>query len=145
MIRWRASRRSTSRISWASVSSSTVQAGHDSALFDRPEIGALLQEHLGFTFRDFTTVRSAIQERYNRIITGLRNETGDIAMRCQAEGRDPTVQEIQAFRKSMSAFMVLPGERASFTVSVSQNMASARSPAANCAPLARRPFRRTDE
>ena len=95
----------------------SVQAGHDSALFDLPEIGALLQKHLGFTFRDFTTVRSAIQERYSRIITGLRNETGDIAMRCQAEGRDPTVQEIQAFRKSMSAFMILPGERASFTVS----------------------------
>ncbi len=95
----------------------SVQAGHDSALFDRPEIGALLQKYLGFTFRDFTTVRSAIQERYSRIITGLRNETGEIAMRCQAEGRDPTVQEIQAFRKSMSAFMFLPGERASFTVS----------------------------
>ena len=38
-------------------------------------------------------------------------------MRCQAEGRDPTEQEIQAFRESMSAFMFLPGERASFTVS----------------------------
>jgi len=95
----------------------SVQAKHDSALFDRPEIGALLQEHLGFTFGDFTTVRSAIQERYSRILTGLRDETGDIVMRCQAEGRDPTVQEIQAFRTSMSAFMVLPGARASFTVS----------------------------
>ncbi len=95
----------------------SVQAEHDSALFDRPEIDALLQEHLGFTFGDFTTVRSAVQERYSRILTGLRDETGDIVMRCQAEGRDPTEQEIQAFRKSMSAFMFLPGERASFTVS----------------------------
>jgi hypothetical protein len=94
----------------------SVQAKHDSALFDRPEIGTLLQEHLGFTFGDFTTVRSAVQERYSRIITGLRNETGYIATRCQAEGRDPTEQEIQAFRKSMSAFMILPGGRASFTV-----------------------------
>jgi hypothetical protein len=95
----------------------SVQAGHDSALFDRPEIGAHLQEHLGFTFDDFTTVRSAVQERYSRILTGLRDETGDIVMRCQAEGRDPTEQEIQAFRESMSGFMFLPGERASFTVS----------------------------
>lgn len=94
----------------------SVQAEHDSALFDRPEIGALLREHLGFTFGDFATVRSAVQKRYSRILTGLRDETGGIAMRCQAEGRDPTEQEIQAFRKSMSAFMFLPGERASFTV-----------------------------
>jgi hypothetical protein len=95
----------------------SVQAAHDSALFDRPDIGALLQEHLGFTFGDFATVRSAIQERYSRILTGLRDETGDIMMRCQSEGRDPTQEEIQAFRISMSAFMFLPGERASFTVS----------------------------
>jgi hypothetical protein len=95
----------------------SVQAEHDGALFDRPEIGALLQEHLGFTFCDFATVRSTIQERYSRILTGLRDETGDIVMRCQAEGREPTEEEILAFRKSMSAFMVLPGERASFTVS----------------------------
>lgn len=38
-------------------------------------------------------------------------------MRCQAEGRDPTEPEILAFRQSMSAFMFLPGERASFTCS----------------------------
>lgn len=95
----------------------SVQEEHDSALFDGPEIGALLQEHLGFTFREFTTVRSAIEERYSRILTGLRDETGEIVMRCRAEGRDPTEQEIRAFRQSMSAFMFLPGERASFTVS----------------------------
>ena len=95
----------------------SVQAEHDSALFDRPEIDTLLQKHLGFTFCDFTTVRSAIQERYSRILTGLRDETGHIVMRCQAEGRDPMDQEIEAFRKSMSALMFLPGERASFTVS----------------------------
>ena len=76
-----------------------------------------LQEHLGFTFCDFTTVRSAVQERYSRILTGLRDETGDIVMRCRADGRDPTEEETRAFRKSMSALMFLPGERASFTVS----------------------------
>jgi hypothetical protein len=95
----------------------SVQAEHDGALFDRPEIEGLLQEHLGFTFGDFTRVRSAFRERDNRILTGLRDETGDIVRRCQAEGRDPTEQEIQVFRKSMSAFMFLPGERAAFTVS----------------------------
>lgn len=95
----------------------SVQAEHDSALFDRPEIDALLQEHLGFAFCDFTTVRSVVQRRYSRILTRLRDETGDIVMRCQAEDRDPTEEEIRAFRKSMSAFMFLPGERASFTVS----------------------------
>ena len=63
-------------------------------------------EHLGFTFGDFTAVRSAIQERYSRILTGLRDETGDIVMRCQAEGREPTDEEILAFRKSMSGLHV---------------------------------------
>lgn len=33
------------------------------ALFGQPEMGALLQGCLGFSFRDFTAVRSAIQER----------------------------------------------------------------------------------
>ena len=37
----------------------SVQAEHDSALFDRPKIDTLLQEHLGFTFADFSAVRSA--------------------------------------------------------------------------------------
>jgi hypothetical protein len=95
----------------------SVEAEHDTALFGRPDISALLRERLGFTFGEFTTVRSAIQERYSRILTNLRDETGGIVMRCQAERRDPTEEEAAAFRESMSAFMILPGERASFTVS----------------------------
>jgi hypothetical protein len=93
----------------------SVQAEHETALFARPEIDVLLQEHLGFTFGDFTTVRSAIQARYSRVLTGLRDETGGIVMRCQDERRDPTEQEIRAFGNAMSASMFLPGERASFT------------------------------
>jgi hypothetical protein len=95
----------------------SIEAEHDTALFGRPDISLLLREHLGFAFGEFTTVRSAIQERYSRILTSLRDETGDIVIRCQAEGRDPTEEEIEAFRDAMSAFMILPGERASFTVS----------------------------
>ena len=97
MIRWRASRRSTSRISWASASSSTTQCKLSTTARSLTGLrsSSLLQEHLGFTFGDFTTVRSAIQERYSRILTSLRDETGDIVMRCQAEGRDPTEEEIR--------------------------------------------------
>ena len=94
----------------------SVQSAHDGALFGRPEIGRILQKHLGFTFEDFTTVRAAIQERYSRILTSLRDETGDIIGRCKADGRDPTQDEVQVFRESMSALMLRPGERASFTV-----------------------------
>jgi hypothetical protein len=95
----------------------SIEAEHDTALFGRPDISSLLRERLGFTFGEFTTVRSAIQERYSRILTSLREETGGIVMRCEAEGRDPTGEEIEAFCESMSAFMLLRGERASFTVS----------------------------
>jgi hypothetical protein len=95
----------------------SIQAEHDTALFGRPDISSLLRERLGFTFGEFTTVRSAIQERYSRILTSLRDETGGIVIGCQAERREPTEEEIGAFREAMSAFMILPGERASFTVS----------------------------
>jgi hypothetical protein len=94
----------------------SVQAEHDDALFDRPDIDVLLQIHLGFTYSDFKVVRSAIQERYSRTLTGLRDETGDIMMQCQTEDRSPTEQELERFRESMSALMFLPGERASFAV-----------------------------
>lgn len=93
----------------------SVEAKHDGALFDRPDVGALLQEHLGFTFGDFTAVRSAIVDRYGRVLNDLRDETGGLLMRCKDEARDPTEEELRAYRDSMSAFLFLPGERASFT------------------------------
>lgn len=93
----------------------SVQDKADSALFDRPEIDALLLRCLGFTYGDFKAVRSGIQERYSRILTALRDDTGDLVIRCQAEGREPTAEELVAFRESMSAFMFLPGDRAAFT------------------------------
>jgi hypothetical protein len=95
----------------------SVEAEHDTALFGRADISALLAEHLRFTFGEFTTVRSAIQDRYSRSLTSLRDETGDIVMRCQAEGREPTEDEVRVFRGSMLDMMFRPGNRASFTVS----------------------------
>lgn len=95
----------------------SVQVQHEEPLFGRPEIDVLVKEHLGFTFGEFTAVRSAIQSRYSRVLTGLRDKTGDIVRRCRIERREPTEQEISEFAESMSAFMFLPGRRASFTVS----------------------------
>ncbi len=95
----------------------SIEVEHDAALFGRTDISALLGEHLGFTFGEFTTVRSAIQAIYSRKLTSLRDETSDIMKRCQAEGREPTEDEIRVFRESMSDLMFRPGERASFTVS----------------------------
>ena len=95
----------------------SIEADHDTALFGRTDISALLREHLGFTFGEFTAVRSAIQERYSRTLTSLRDKAGDIMMRCRAEGREPTEDEVQVFRESMSDMMFRPGKRASFTVS----------------------------
>ena len=45
----------------------SVEEEHDTALFGRPDVSSLLREHLGFTFGEFTAVRTAIQERYSRI------------------------------------------------------------------------------
>jgi hypothetical protein len=83
----------------------SVERLHDEALFDRPEIDRLLRQHLGF----------AIQDRYSSILTGLRDETGEIVQRTHAEGREPTAEEIEIFRRSMVDFIFLPGERAAFT------------------------------
>jgi hypothetical protein len=94
----------------------SVQSTHDEALFDRPEFDSLLTAELGFTYRDFAAVRAAIQGRYSRILTGLRDTTGDIIRGAEAEGRQPTDEEREIFREAMVAFMFLPGERASFTV-----------------------------
>ena len=95
----------------------SIQAKHEAALFDRPEIDALLLRRLGFTFGDFTAVRSAIRDRYGRALTVLRDETGDIVSCCHSQGREPTDDEKFAFRKSMLDFIFVPGERASFTAS----------------------------
>lgn len=93
----------------------SVQADHDSALFDRPEIDEIVLAKLGFTYRDFTAVRTAIQDRYSRTLTALRDTTGDLVLQAQTEGRDLTAQEQGIFRDSMVALMFLPGQRASFT------------------------------
>lgn len=93
----------------------SVERFHDEALFDRPEIDQLLQQHLGFTYSDFRAVRDAIQDRYSSVLTSLRDETGEIARRTHAEKREPTAEEIEIFQRSMIDFMFLPGERAAFT------------------------------
>jgi hypothetical protein len=93
----------------------SVQEKADADLFDRPDVDAMLLRCLGFTYGDFKAVRTGIQERYSRILTALRDDTGDLVMRCQAEAREPTPEELVGFRESMSAFMFLPGDRAAFT------------------------------
>ncbi len=75
----------------------------------------MLLRCLGFTYGDFKAVRTGIQERYSRILTALRDDTGDLVIRCQAEAREPTSEELVGFRASMSAFMFLPGDRAAFS------------------------------
>lgn len=94
----------------------SIQVEHDTALFDRPEIDEIVVAKLGFCYRDFAAVRAAIQSRYSRTLTALRDGTGDIFAQAQAEGRDLTDQEGESVRSSMVEFLFLPGERASFTV-----------------------------
>jgi hypothetical protein len=103
-------------VSVRSLQYESVQTAHDEALFGRPEIDSLLTAKLGFSYREFAAVRAAIQGRYSRILTGLRDTTGDIVQGAEAEGRQPTDEERGIFREAMVAFIFLPGERASFTV-----------------------------
>ena len=95
----------------------SVQSEHDRALFDRPAVDELLVAKLGFTYRDYFEVRLAIQERYSRILTSLRDVTGDVVMRTEAEGRELTNEEVETFREAMLSFMFLPAQRAAFTAS----------------------------
>jgi hypothetical protein len=94
----------------------SVQSKHDAALFDRPEIETLLITHLGFSYRDFISVRDAIQTRYSGTLTRLRDTTGDIATTTGQPGqREPTAAEIDTFRTAIFDMMFLPGERAAFS------------------------------
>ena len=102
-------------ISVRSMQYESVQANHDRALFDCDELDQLLTPKIGFTYRDFAAVRAAIQQRYSRTLTELRDTTADIVMAAQAEGRELSVSEEETFRDAMVNFMFLPGKRASFT------------------------------
>jgi hypothetical protein len=93
----------------------SIQAEHERALFDRPEIDRVLRTHLGFTYGQFVAVRDAIQDRYSDIVTDLRDVTGDIFMTANAEGREPTPEESEILRRSLIDWMFLPAERAAFT------------------------------
>lgn len=93
----------------------SIQAEHERALFERPEIDRVLGAQLGFTFRQFVAVRDAIQDRHSGILTGLRDVTGDIFMAASAEGREPSSDESEILRQSLIDMMFLPGARAAFT------------------------------
>jgi hypothetical protein len=92
----------------------SVQEEHDRALFDRPDTDELLSEHLGFTYKEFVSVRDAISDLYNSRMMALRDRTGDLVEKTQAEGREPTAEEGERFMRDMIDFMFLPGRRASF-------------------------------
>lgn len=93
----------------------SIQADHERALFDRPEIERVLRANLGFTYGEFVAVRDAIQGRYSDIVTRLRDVTGDIFRTAEAEGRKPTPEESEILQRSLIDWMFLPGERAAFT------------------------------
>lgn len=93
----------------------SVEDAHARALFDRPEIDSLLNKHLGFTYAQFVKVRDAVQERYSATLTECRDITGEIVLRTQREGREPTPDEVAIFRSKIVDFMFLPGARAAFT------------------------------
>lgn len=92
----------------------SVQSAHDEAVFDRPEIDQLLRDTLGFSYREFLGVRDAIRDRYRRLATRARDESGEIVRRAKAEDRDPTPEEITAVYRDVMDLAILPAERAAF-------------------------------
>lgn len=56
-----------------------------------------------------------MQERYSATLTECRDITGEIVLRTQHEGREPTPDEVAIFRSKIVDFMFLPGARAAFT------------------------------
>lgn len=95
----------------------SVQAAHDQALFDTPEMAATLNRSVGFDYKEYVAVRNAVQDRYTRTLTDLRDETAEIMSRTQSEGREPTRHELDAFHRSIERLMFLPGARAGFSAS----------------------------
>ena len=93
----------------------SVEDAHERALFDRPEIDVLLREHLGFTHAEFARVRDGVRERYSADLTECRDVIGEIVLRNEREGRDPTPEELAIFEPRMIDFMFRPGARAAFT------------------------------
>lgn len=93
----------------------SVQEEHDRALFDRPDTDELLSEHLGFTYKEFVSVRDTIGDIYSSRMMALRDRTGDLMENAQAEGREPTAEERERFMRDMIDFMFLPGRRASLS------------------------------
>lgn len=94
----------------------SVQAEHERALFQRPEIERVMLDHLGFRYRDLVSVRDAVQARYSQILTDLRDTTGGIIWESESSGVPPTAAQLETFREAMVAMMFLPADRAAFTV-----------------------------
>jgi hypothetical protein len=93
----------------------SVEETLDRDLFDRPEIDALLSKHLGFTYAQFANVKDGIQSLYSSRLTELRDVTGEVVMSAKKDGREPTAEEVDSFRRAMIDFLFLPGQRAAFT------------------------------
>jgi hypothetical protein len=93
----------------------SIQSEHERALFDRPEIEELLRSHLGFTYREFTTVRSAIHSYYSDQLISRRDVTADIARGAKPEERESTPEEREVFRRFFDELFFHPGDRAAFT------------------------------
>jgi hypothetical protein len=93
----------------------SVQAAHEQALFDGPEIDEMLRAHLGFTYREFTTVRSAVHDYYSDQLTSARDATADILHRAEAEVREPNPSETLVLRRFFIEVFLHPGDRATFT------------------------------
>lgn len=90
-----------------------IRDAHEAALFDNDRAAALMQRHLGYTYPDVVSVRSATTSLSSDRMTALRDQTAEIMMR--HEGVPPAqvpADDASEFMSKMISMMFLPADRA---------------------------------
>jgi hypothetical protein len=87
----------------------------NAALFNSERLAGVLEQAIGFTYDQFIEVRDAIADLYSDRFIALRDETADIVEKYGSPQGVP--EEVrQRFRDAMTDMIILPGQRAQFTV-----------------------------
>lgn len=93
----------------------SIQEEVERALFDSPQVRDLMQQSLGFTYSDLTTVRTTISSIYAEKMTKLQKFTAEIVLESNGGRMTQSEERISQGRQAFIDLMFLPGNRAAFT------------------------------
>ena len=93
-----------------------IRDEHDRRLFEMAATSELMQEHLGYSYRDVLAVRTAMNRISADRMTCLRDETGSLLMaHGHLDPKDMPADILDRFMAGMVPFMFLPADRAIIT------------------------------